>query len=374
MKKAGIITIHNAYNYGAVLQSVATMKVIENLGVECELIDYDAPKFADDRQLFHKPDSISNIINDIRNLVSYKRLSQRKKAFVQFMNRNYKVSDKKYYCEDDFKSEDFNYDYYITGSDQTFSLHLRGDTEEMKPFFLKHAKNGKRISYASSMGEKMEEISEEEKAWLCERFRSYDSLSVREKLSVDYIERLTGSRPQLVMDPTFLMDKMQWDELSADTKYDKDDYILFYSVLSDKWVVDRVKEISKISGLKVIAPHPQNRFELATKFTRAEYCGPDEFVSLIKNAKFVVTTSFHATAFSINYNVPFITFLLGEGNRISSLLNTLGLQEQIVREDEDFRKIDFKNPTMDFKKANENLEAERRKSLKFLKKALDIGE
>lgn len=368
MKKVGIITIHNAYNYGAVLQAYATQDVVSSFVSDCEIIDYDAKKFRDSRKIFLPIISAGNIIHNIRSVIYLKSIIKRIKNFKSFMNRRYKLSSIKYHSEDDFTNLD--YDFVITGSDQTFCLHLRGNQDEMKPFFLDNVMK-KKISYASSMGEKISDITDEEKEWMANRFNEYSCLAVREENTAKYIESLTGRRPEVVLDPTLLLTKEKWDELASTTKYDKNNYILFYTVLSDKWVVDYVTSISKITGLKVIAIHHHNRFEFKSSFVRADYSGPCEFISLIKNAKLVITTSFHATVFSVIYNIPFYSLLLGEGNRISSILNDLNLKNRIIKENFDKKLInaDF---NLDFTQANQLLDVERQRSFKYLKKALEI--
>lgn len=338
------------------------------MGCSCEFIDYDCSTFSNDRKILVKPLSPASIIRDIRALTNYKNLSTRKNKFEEFMKKNYNISKKKYYNNLDFS--DMDYDYYVTGSDQTFCLHLRNNPEEMKAFLMENVQKGKKVSYASSMGEKFSEITKEEEKWLAERFKEYECLAVREEKSADYIEKLTGNRPKVVLDPTLLLNKNDWDKLSAQTKYDNEDYILFYTVLSDKWVIDYVELVSEITGLKIIAPHLKNRFELSSKFTRADNCGPEEFIALIKNAKIVITTSFHATAFAINYNVPFQSLLLGEGNRLRSLLKTIKLEGRIIKE-EDSKQFGVSDFSVDFSISNKILDDEREKSKNYLKKALE---
>jgi len=143
-------------------------------------------------------------------------------------------------------------------------------------------------------------------------------------------------------------------------------------VLSEDWVVKAVQDLAKKTGLKVIAPHLKNRFEIFVPFKRCDCIGPGEFLSLIKNAKYIVTTSFHATVFAINYKKDFSSFLLGEGNRISSILSDLKLSDRLARTSEElYAQYQTK---VDFSEAEELLEKERAKSFSFLKNALEIKE
>ena len=369
MKKAGLITIHNAYNYGAVLQSTALLSVVESLGISCELIDYICEFEEREKKLFVKDFSLYGIMRNIRSMLSYSKYKKRSNAFEGFMKENYCLSSISYKDYDDFLQGDFNYDYCITGSDQTFCLHLRGDdVSMMKPYFLEYVQKGKKVSYASSFGEKIKLNTADDEKWIKDKLKGYHCLSVREKRSADYTESLIGERPSVVLDPTLLLNEKEWSKFEKPIKI-KGDYILFYSVLSDKSVVKAVHQFAKKIGLKVVVPHLKNHYEIFEKFVRVDYVGPGEFLSLIKNAKYIVTTSFHGTVFALNYKKPFSSMLLGEGNRISSILHILQLQNRLAKNADDLfaqysTVINYQNP-------HELLEEERKQSIDFLKNALD---
>lgn len=370
MKNVGLITIHKAHNYGAVLQSIALQKAILDLGINCELIDYEPPITQRRLKVFIKDFSIMGCLRNFRSLFGYKRLKRRIQAFESFINETQILSKEKYEKEEDFISKKLEYEYCLTGSDQLFGLHLRQDWQSMKPYFLEYV-TGKRISYAPSCGEKIAMNTPAEEAWLSERFKAYDNLSVRDQKSADYIEKLTGKRPEVVVDPTLLLTADEWS--NYERPFDvNEDYILFYSVLSDDVVVKAVQDLAKKTGLKVIAPHLKNRFEIFVPFKRCDYIGPGEFLSLIKNAKYIVTTSFHATIFAINYKKEFSSFLLGEGNRISSILSDLKLSDRLAKTSEELY-MQYQTK-VDFSEAGELLEKERAKSFSFLKNALEIKE
>jgi len=99
--------------------------------------------------------------------------------------------------------------------------------------------------------------------------------------------------------------------------------------------------------------------------------GPSEFLGLFKNASLILTSSFHGTAFSINYNKPFYSIIrkVHPGNsRIISILDNLGLKSRLLFVGDDFSGKE--NVPVDFSEANIALEKEREKSLTFLREAL----
>lgn len=365
MKKIGIITIHHNQNYGAVLQAYALQEKLEQLGYDSELINFIPTSSARSMRLFS-----TSLIENIRTVLFLKKRIIRRQRFVDFFKKKHKLSKEPIYDYNNLKEDAFDYDVYITGSDQTFNLLLRGMEQERKMYFLPFVKEHKKISYAPSMGERIAALDEQKILWIKNALSSYDSLLVREKAAADFIAGLniTPKAPEVVLDPTLLLDRSDYDKIEKRTKYEKGKYILFYSVLSDSWVVKKVQEIAKQLNLKVVAPHYKNRFEQTAGFVRAEECGPEEFISLVKNAAFVCTSSFHGTVFSLIYNKPFVSFLIGEGNRIGSLLDTVNMRSRAVRQNDDVDALKLLD--IDYTEANKLLEDARERSKNLLIEAI----
>lgn len=365
MKKIGILTVHYNLNYGAVLQAYATYMKLKDLGFRACIINYINPMGKNELKVFPG----GSAVNNMRAAMFVKKRLERISRFKEFMNNNYELTNAVYDYRD-LNENMFDFDVYLTGSDQTFNLCLAGDVEMRKIYFLPWVTNAKKISYASSMGEMICDLSKNDALWIKNALSSYAHLSVRENAAADFIENMGIKRPEVVVDPTLLMTKEEWDDIALPSNYTNEEYILFYSVLSEPWVVKQVKRISKEMGLKVVAPHFQNRYELSSGFIRAEECGPLEFLGLIKNAKFICTTSFHGTIFSLLYNKPFVSFVLQAGNRISGLLNMVGQGYRMIRENDDVNIKTLIN--IDFEATNRILATERERSTEILKKF--IGE
>lgn len=361
MKKIGIITMHSNKNYGAVLQSYALQKKICDLGYEAKLIDYIPDSELYNTENFHRSLSKRASVDNIRFLLNVKNQLKRTHGFEAFAKKYYNLT-KRYTQNDLPKENELNMDVYITGSDQTFNLLLMGEPQARYPYFLDFVHNGKKISYASSMGEKILELGEKDRAWIKKALKDYSHIAVREEKAADFIEGLGIERPKITIDPTMLLTCGEWEKIAEMPKNVKGKYILFYSVLSDKWVVEAVKKISKETGLPVVAPHMKNRYELSAGFKRADYASPEEFIALVKNAEFVCTSSFHGTVFSIINNKPFISFILGEGNRIKTLLKNTGLESNAV-----YCGDEIHIPQSNCNAANDLLEILRKNSVNLLK-------
>lgn len=362
--KIGIITIHHVYNYGAILQAFASYNIIKKYHQDVVFIDYDNTTFKSQRNIFLPCNTISNILRNVRTLIHYKA---RKKKIERFETeyKKFKLSQNHWYNTADFAKEKF--DVIITGSDQTFSLYLTGNPADMKAFFLEDVGSAKRLSFASSLGEKLHMLTTADKKWMRKCFQKFDAISVREELSADFINELIGVRPHVVVDPTLLLTREEWIKEATLFNYKKGEYIAFYTVLSDSWVSEYVLQISKITNLPVVALHPKTRYDLNTGFDYIGDAGPREFISFIKEAKYVITTSFHATVFSILMHKKFISLKLGIGNRIGSLLSTLSLNMRFVEGMENVEiALNRLTDDINYEKVDKILQLQREDSINFL--------
>lgn len=363
MKKIGIATIIALDNYGALLQGYALLKKFNELGCDAELLDL-REKGQNDCSMFVKVKGFKDILRNMRKILNYSSAKKRLNLFQDFVKENIKLS-KNYPDEKTLRETSLDYDMLVTGSDQTFNIKL---PVFKKAYYLGFNKEIPKISYASSFGENCKSFTKEECDWIKKHLDCYNHISVREKQGVDLAKEITG-REDIIqcVDPTMILPPEKWEQITNTEAAPKEDYILFYSVLSNKQIVEEVKRISAQTGMRVIAPHLQNSFEMGTDFCRAIKTGPREFLGLIKGAKLVLTTSFHATVFSVIFKKPFYSFLMGEGNRIGSLLDMLGLEGRKIKN----AKIENVDYEIDFTSAHKALEEERKKSEEYLQKCVE---
>lgn len=364
--KLGILTVHHSYNYGAILQAFATQKAVESLGHEVECIDFDNTSFINRRKIFLPFNCISNVLRNLRNLGSFRQQKSRKKAFEKFYQM---MNISKAHWIDSIDYAKLKYDVILVGSDQTFSLYLTNNPDEMRSFFLPGYK-GKKISYASSMGEKNQNLNERDIMWMKQCWQQFSSIGVREKFAKDFIEREMGKSVSIVLDPTLLLSSKDWSVYLSDLKLPKEKYIVFYTVLSSAKVIDFVKKIEKLTNLKVIALHPKTRFDINSGFEYKIDSGPQEFLSFIHGAEYVITTSFHATIFSIIFKKKFISILQGEGNRLKSLLESLDMRDRLVDENVT-PSLSLLEKKIDYCQIQNRLDSLRRSSIEYLKSAID---
>ena len=371
-KKVGLITLHRVVNYGSVLQTYALQEKIKNMGYECKVIDYYPERFTplgmlkrikNKGERFRK----SFLIRNAARAIIIPSYIIRFNMFFSFLDKYINLSPKVYKSEEEINKEKFNYDIYCTGSDQVWNC---GWNEKFdSPYYLSFAPNNKRkISYAASFGKSKldkNEIEETKKMLL-----RYDSISLREKSGVEIVENLGIKNSVNVLDPTLLLNGDDWRKISS-SKYKNDKYILVYNLNRNKKIDNYARNLSKKTGLKVrFLSYQLHEFYKSGKIS----CNPkvEDFLSLIDNAEYVITDSFHATAFSLNFNTPFIIVYPGKySTRLQSILEIVGLTNRVAKDEND---MDIIRNKIDFDLVNKKISEERAKSNNWLESALKGGE
>ena len=329
-KKIGIITMHRINNYGSVLQAFALQYIIEKMGFDVQLIDYNYPNiFQYTRGVaLPKNDWKAKVIKSMSWLHPYNRYDYK---FQDFRNRYFKLSP--YYKDFDvIHQKAISYDLYITGSDQVWNPKFtKGDTT----FLLDFAeKNANKISYASSFS--CTQLGKEYEATYSELLAQYQAISVREWGGVELVKRLTGQQAVITVDPTLLLDDNAWKTVvSKRCRYSKNYillYVLSYSFNPVPYIYDLALYLSRKLNLQIVVlgKHPY-----LSKYKNVESildAGPLEFLQLIENAVCVVTSSFHGTAFSVNYKKPVYAVVnnKNDDDRISSFLSDVSLDKSII--------------------------------------------
>lgn len=345
------------------LQAYALQKVLGK-NYETQIIDYYASDVFDDYKLikpFNK--SFKKFIVSIFRYPFYIR------RYKNFENFRKKLKLTKYYSDIDILKKDFPIaDAYIVGSDQVWNPKITGGLDDA--YFLNFGTSKiKRISYAASsgVGEMPAHLENEFK----ERLEKFSAISVREKKLKDYIEKVSNFKVSLVLDPVLLLTKSDWETEKNARKIIKQKFILVYSVdNSNELFYEVVNELASQTGYLIVF------FDRVDKSKKIRYpkkscynCGPSEFITLLNDAEYVVTTSFHALAMSIIFNKNFFAILSTYPDRLVTLIETLDLQNRIVTDFEGVR--DLINKDIDWKKTNEILEKMRENSLTWLYKSIE---
>lgn len=321
--RIGILTFYAAHNYGAVLQALASQCFLKSIGHEAYIIDYlEKKKFKTDFYL-KELSFIDNIKFFIISLITYPFLLKRYAVFRHFIRNNMNL------YQGEWESAHNNLDCFYVGSDQVWNplywnkYHPR--------FFCQFpgAKDKICIAYAASM--KIDYIPQGMEPVLRNYLKAFSAISVRENSVKKLIAPLTNIPVEVTIDPTLLLTKEQWFKiLPPPKKTYKEPYIVVYKLQPSDLTDKLSKVISRLYHCRIIEiPANVNLWEPKSFNTPT----PTEFVHLIANARFVVTTSFHGTAFSIIMRRPFYSIVINETDeRISGLLTQCGLAHRILKE------------------------------------------
>lgn len=351
------ITYHAVHNYGAVLQSYALQKALISLGFINEIINFNKDKVI----IFDKIElklNRNNLLSILINLLKVLYFFELKRKYLRFENfiNNELILTSTYKSYEELKLNPPDADCYISGSDQVWNA-INGC---FPAFFLDFGnKNTKRISYAASMGVYNLPIDNEKK--LINYISKFDKVSLREEEAKNYIEARTDKNCLVHIDPVFLLDKKQWSKLCNENSI-KGKYILCYPLINNELLNESLKKLKKLTNLPIIILVPENRTKCKGDIYIRD-AGPKEFLSLIKNSEYVVTTSFHGTAFSIIFEKKFFSLVgLHAPTRITNLLNTFNLGNRVITD------IEYLNlDEIDYDKVNILKNIECQKSIDYLK-------
>ncbi len=332
-----IITCHDVYNAGASLQAHALRAFIEQQGVRALTIDYK-PDYLSRHFLlwgcfsdkYDKP-----IIRTLYNLVKLpgrivRRLSRRKKQYDLFSSKWLKLSTKRYSTLKQLTQNPPKADVYFTGSDQVWNTLFPNGKDPA--FYLSFVPEGSiRASYAASFA--TETVSPDCRDNVKEWLQNLDFISVRESSGLNILRELGINGGSQVLDPVFLLSKEKWEAIE-DTFHANAPYILLYDFDNSEGVKTFAINKAKLNGWKIYSILPCKYADCVF-----EDCGPAMLPTLIHHASFIISNSFHATAFSLIYEKDFVVFNRNESinTRMQDLLSLIG--EDAMQETRDYTTI-----------------------------------
>lgn len=372
----GLISCFEVYNYGSQLMSYAMQRELDQLGCKCEHINYvpikDLHYFASlpfklmNKQLRqHKISDYEEERIQNENKERAERFKKKIEAFDIFVKRYIRKS-KAYVGYSSLKKACANYDGFVLGSDQVWGpMNLEGDFKNM--IFI--PADMPKIAYGASFG--VNEIPSYQKIRTKKYLKRIQHISVREIQGAEIIKGILGEDTKVVLDPTLLFTINEWNEIANRQYVPEEQYIFVYFLGKKRGCRNQVKKLKEKTGYKVIAidMYPYDGEAYADEYV--DDAAPDDFVSLISNAAYVCTDSFHGTVFSILSERHFVTFLrdtedktTSANSRVESLLKQLGILERLCHDNEDIL-LAIDNP-IDYSAVNRKLSRLRRESQEYL--------
>jgi len=330
--KIGILTFHCAYNYGAVLQCYALQQALLSWGCDTNIIDYrpdylwyGEPHITPRLFVARTP---KRLINKLHSFYQYYR---KFKGFRNFEQEKYNVVS---------INEEVHFDVIVLGSDQIWNSIHNGNDVIWYGVFPKNITCDKTVAYAVSAGDVSTANINDDLIRLANS--NLSRICVRETCLRDYLLKHLHRFSDVVLDPVLMVDKKCWDKW-LDLPAPKKKYVLVYQGREADELLKIAKSIGKELNCDVIsADNYANNFKYGIK---CHGLSPEEFVSYVKHAECVITSSFHGTVFSIITQTPFYTVLLNDGadERVKNILSQLNLSDRLIDKDAtpSFSKIDY---------------------------------
>lgn len=359
-------------NYGSTMQAFALQRTIIGLGYSNHIINYTPDKL--EKLLFFCKSSARFVT--LKAKIENKKIetSFLTKEEIEFKNKEFK----EFYENSLFLTEVITSQKQMQTLNKRYHAFLCGSDQIWNPNYFKKCNfldfvsdSIRKIAYAPSVG--TTQLTEKEKNRMRPYLNRFYRISVREESSKSLIEDLVDKPVRVVCDPVFLLPREKWIEHMQLTKQDER-YILCYFLGDNpeyKKTIEHLKDSLKIK-VKVI---PTNTFGYNMGFETLKTVGPREWVNLLYGAEFVLTDSFHATAFSIIFNKSFYvlkrfsdTSTKSQNSRIYHLLNTAGLKDRIWNDDN--VAISYIENDM-WNAVNQRMLEQREDSVLWLKKALE---
>lgn len=360
MSKSLIVTFHCVPNYGANLQAFALQKTLEKFSEDVQILNY-RPKALTQVYKLLNTHSLKGFIFTLYNVLP---TWLRYKKFKRFQNQYYKLSPSQFrYLTKEFS---IDCDYVFAGSDQIWNPRITGGYDRVYFGDFMAGKDCKKISYGASIG--VSSLTKEENYQLKSLTKKLDYISVRENSARQIISALTHKPVEVVLDPTLLLNRKEWDCIKVGNAHGK--YLLLYSISDHNETYEIANKVSKMTGLNILEVSAKNFKPFSKKHHKIiRNAGPSEFLGLISSAEFVVTDSFHGTVFSLIYEKPFYTIPnKTKPSRMVELLSKLGLNNRLISDTNKF----IYDPVIQYEKVNELLNIEKKKSIDFIKKAMYI--
>lgn len=371
-------------NYGTSLVGYALIKKLQLLGYDVEVINYikrlsflqkaewvvNAWRCGMGKAVLDRYKAAKDLKRNARYAENVKVRTQ---AVDAYKKEKIKPLFKDYVGYEALHEGSKSYDVVVVGSDQVWIP--RGlPTKFFNLLFVDEAV--RKVAYASSFGvSSIPKFQHKATGAFLDRFHA---IGVREQSGKTIVDSLSHKTATVVADPTILLDHMEWSEEIKDTKINMNEpYIFCYFLGTNMEARKAANELKAQTGLKIVALRHMDEYvpEDESFGDYAPYdVGPNDFLAYIKHAEYVLTDSFHCSAFSIQFHKQFMTFYrfaqgsaTGRNSRIDSLFNVLGVNKEHIYSG-DVMKV--KAP-LDWESIDGNLGKLREKSVEFLKKSLD---
>lgn len=376
MSKVGILTFHYADNCGAQLQLTAMYNFLIEAGYEPEVIDYRSKKLCQRNAVVQNPffrakmgwisekslkrkiyKACGGIYYAFYSYLKMPRLIKEKQSFKKYYESHPLTKSKRVFGINDLEKMSQGLSHIIVGSDQVWNTDLYNGFHDDVYFLKSKSVHCVKVGYAVSAGNLLKADKDEIRSIV----ENFDYLSARESKLAEQLEKASGATIPTVLDPVFLHTRDFWDRLCGEEKMG--DYIFLYMLEKNPELLRILQKIKTEMNINVIEVGHRKLYHGSILVDQLD---PGVFLSLIRDAKYVISNSFHATAFSIIFEKDFYTLRHSTRNhRMESLLEKVGLPDRCIGSADE-----IELGRIDYGAVNHDLNKEIAKSKDFLMHSL----
>lgn len=359
--KVGILTVHRAINMGAVLQCYALQELLRAAGHDAYVIDYVQEKVERTDRPVYSFNGWLNLFKGLhlRSVLNYRKNKRgREAAYARFNHFLEQYLNLTASCDADNIPQDF--DAYVIGSDQLWNSNIFGYAEDVFWGNFAHSADSRLVAYAPSTSVKNLETLPRD--YVRNSLNNFSAVSLREDSVTQYINAFFAPKNKAVtvLDPTIATDPKVWESIPQSEEWKDKDYIFDYAA-------------------RPYAKNPNMMSEKAKDLASQLHCdivsldlnrhSPEDFINIIRNAKYVITSSFHGVAFSLILNRPLLAVVYGDeqDSRYVNLLHDVGAEQMLLSVNE--RPVPH---AVDYAPINAKMDVLRMKSRDYLRQALSF--
>lgn len=326
MKEKVLLVTKCGKNYGAVLQACALSQSIKKRQYSLVVLNYSGKNLSEEFRTFRRIGSFKDILYNVLLIPQYRRIKKANQRFVKFRNEHFNFT-KTYGDEEEVFNNPPQADIYIVGSDQVWNPNIK-----FSPiYFLNFGDpNAHRYSYSASIG--INTLPHEYIPRIQNYLSSFSSISVREESAKKILNEI-GVHSITTVDPALLLSKEEWTDIANEPA--EENYILVYSLYKSKLLKSVAEKIKRMTHCKIVC--------IATSVRLQNFgdeiiwdAGPREFIGWIKNASYVVTSSYHGMLFALIFKKPFFVIPPNStSSRFSDFLRSINMQNRIIHATEE---------------------------------------
>lgn len=351
------VTFDHTTNYGSCLQALALKTAMEGMQIGDGGVSYDLLPLRRSSVFTTKPQGLNQKLRFALYQYNYLSFSPFEKKYFQYAQA---------YDAARFGELNTKYDAFVCGSDVIWSPQFGRSIDAYSLGFAeKYA-----FSYAASIGNAEVDIAELKP--IAGNLARLREIGVREASAAKLVSELTGRTAEVVCDPVFLLPRETWESFAAPPKKKKHPYIFVYATKITSPMIELINNLQRETGFGIVYAVWPPYTQYAFRVLRVQ--PPDRWLQQLRDAEYVVTNSFHATAFSLLFHKNYVLPVEGDPRkgknvRMYELLSEVGMADRLLA-------VAPKKPVLDapdFTRSDAYIETIRADSLAFLRRNLEAA-